>query len=110
VSKVLNRSRRSFLEKKFKRTISYGVITPEMEQMYSDSIILESEEELPAVEKSHTLDGTSMAGRPSKDGGDSIGRTSSSVNGDDEAPAAKQVQTPESPKRSGLLRKLRIHH
>jgi len=85
VNKVLHRSRRSFLAK-HKRTISYGKILPDMEAMHSNdsAIILESDGESPRHDKHqhhhllhrehHSNDHSLLdVGRPSKDGGDSIG-------------------------------------
>lgn len=71
VSRVMHRSRRSLLSKNNKRTVSHGVITPEMEQMYSDAVVIASDDmdsDLPAADR--------------LDGGESIGRSSESAQGD----------------------------
>lgn len=76
VNKVLSRQRRSFLAKN-KRTISHGVITAEMEQMYSD-MVLNDGESFSAVDST-----SGHQSRPSKDGSDSIVSTDGSGAGDE---------------------------
>lgn len=107
VAKVLHRSRRSFLSKNSRRAVSHGKINPAVAQMYSDdAVLLETEGESPPREKNDPLLSQVMT----KD--ESIGRASSSVNGDDYPPAAKQIRhsedSPGSPKRRGMLSKLKI--
>ncbi|KAJ4396367.1 hypothetical protein N0V93_000586 [Gnomoniopsis smithogilvyi] len=48
VSRVMSRHRRSFLAKS-KRTISHGLITPEMEQMYSDIAVTSDSDASPVL-------------------------------------------------------------
>lgn len=48
VSRVLSRQRHSFLNKYNKRTISHGYITPEMEQMYKDAVVVISDSDMSA--------------------------------------------------------------
>jgi hypothetical protein len=121
VSKLQARSRRSFLNKTNKRTLSHGIITPEMERLHTSgpTPIPEAQTESPLT----------LAGRLSKDGGESLDRTESSGTGDDEAPAAPRVvsgasvngggdgsvrgslDTPKADserRKSGVLRKLRL--
>ncbi|TPX14398.1 uncharacterized protein E0L32_005362 [Thyridium curvatum] len=113
VAKVFHRSRRSFLSKSSRRAVvSHGKIAPGVAQMYSGSTaaLVESEEgesPPPALDKSDPLLGQVVT----QDG--SVGRASSSLNGDDDyPPAAKQVRTsedsPGSPKRRGVLGKLKM--
>lgn len=74
--------------------------------MYSDAALLESEGESPPLEKNDPL----LSQILTKD--DSIGRASSSLNGDDYPPQATQVRhsedSPASPKRRSMLSKLKM--
>ncbi|KAH8785598.1 hypothetical protein F5883DRAFT_515185 [Diaporthe sp. PMI_573] len=85
ISRVESRQRRSF-RAKHKRTISHGLITPEMEQMYSMVAVTSDSESSPTredLERLPTIPGTPAVGHmarpPSKDGGISI--TSASTGG-----------------------------
>jgi hypothetical protein len=118
ISKLQARSRRSFLSKTNRRTISHGIITPEMQRMHTEAATI------PEIEVG-TMP-TTIAGRVSKDGGESLDRTDSSWTADDDAPAAPRVVSSGSPtgnasgrqsldapkveteKRRSLLRKIRM--
>ncbi len=102
-------SRRSFLAK-YKRTTNHGKLLPEMEtSMYSDPVIIESDSESPSsgVHSLTVGDSPSLDSRPSKDGGDSFGRKSSSIfRGDDD----HGLHPPEITKqRHSMLRKFGFH-
>lgn len=83
MNRVQSRQRRSF-RAKYKRATSHGIITPEMEQMYSEMVAVCSDsEDSPAKEdvtRLPTIPGTPavahMARPPSKDGGISIASNS----------------------------------
>lgn len=83
ISRVESRQRRSF-RAKYKRTISHGLITPEMEQMYSDTVAVTSDSDSSPTREGHnrlpTIPGTPAVGHmvrpPSKDGGVSLASTS----------------------------------
>ncbi|POS73002.1 hypothetical protein DHEL01_v208599 [Diaporthe helianthi] len=86
ISRVESRQRRSF-RAKHKRTISHGLITPEMEQMYSMVAVTSDSESASTredLERLPTIPGTPAVGHmarpPSKDGGISIASTSTGDN------------------------------
>ncbi|KAL1864868.1 hypothetical protein Daus18300_007435 [Diaporthe australafricana] len=87
ISRVESRQRRSFRAKN-KRTISHGLITPEMEQMYSDLVAVTSDSESSPtredLERLPTIPGTPAMGHlarpPSKDGAISLESTSTGDN------------------------------
>ncbi|KAI7786381.1 hypothetical protein LA080_003622 [Diaporthe eres] len=87
ISRVESRQRRSFRAKN-KRTISHGLITPEMEQMYSDMVAVTSDSEYSPtreeLDRLPTIPGTPAVGHmarpPSKDGGVSLASTSTGDN------------------------------
>ncbi|KAF6807504.1 hypothetical protein CSOJ01_08157 [Colletotrichum sojae] len=97
-NRVMARTRRSFLHGKHKRTISHGVITPQMAAMYGD---LASDADSTAVLEHDAAFTASLASlpmsRPSKDGGDSL----LSHSGGDLSPV-----TSEQGRRSSIFRKL----
>lgn len=87
ISRVESRQRRSF-RAKHKRTISHGLITPEMEQMYSDMVAVTSDSESSPtredLQRLPTIPGTPAVGHmarpPSKDGGISLASISTGDN------------------------------
>ena len=74
--------------------------------MYSDAaVVLDSDGESLKQEKHNTMGSSSLDGRPSKDGGDSLTRSStSSINED----LDKDMFPSVSPKRRSVLKKLRL--
>lgn len=93
VAKVLHRTRRSFMAK-HKRTISHGFLDPQSEMMYSEVVDEAGEEAL----LEHDAEGSQSpsAGRPSKDGADSLSSDGGSVR-------SRQ-------RRRGFFKKLGFHH
>ncbi len=74
IHKALNRHRRSFLIK-HKRALSYGMIAPSADRMYSDLAVHPEMDSLDEIALSNS--------RSSKDGTDSLGRTEGSTAGGD---------------------------
>ncbi|EOO02607.1 hypothetical protein UCRPA7_1901 [Phaeoacremonium minimum UCRPA7] len=107
ITRVLSRQRRSFLSSRNKRTISHGLITKEMEQMYSDPVI-DSDLDSPTIPSGKRFE---PLGRPStSDGGDSMERPSTS-NDESRDPAQLRVSTEHTHKRRhSLLGKFGFHH
>ncbi|KAH8893326.1 hypothetical protein GQ53DRAFT_822028 [Thozetella sp. PMI_491] len=96
VSKALSRHRRSFLAK-HKRTISHGMITPEMERMHSiDLALLRETETLGSVDSAPR----SSNSRASKDDSDSFTPTESSAREEPASPTS-----PTSTKSAHFLRR-----
>lgn len=126
VTRVQSRQRRSFLAKN-KRATSHGIITPEMEQMYSEMVAVYSDSEPSPGREEHgglsTIPGTpaisSMARPPSKDGGASFASDSTDDHGN---PADRHHHRPhlrqpsdggmsaKSGKRRNFMQKLGISH
>ncbi len=118
VHKVLQRSKRSFLSRHHKRATDYGKIVSGMmghTGSFADMVIVESDSESTHDHHGHghgqhkaagSTDSPSLDSRPSKDGGDSFGRHSSStINGDDD----HALHPPEIQKRRTVMQKLRLH-
>ncbi|ORY64938.1 uncharacterized protein BCR38DRAFT_431383 [Pseudomassariella vexata] len=101
-ARTLQRSRRSF-HNKYKRTISYGKITPEMEQQFRNmsSAIGSNDSAIDMTEDRH-----------SKDGNESIDRTDVSTHKPDSPTTAQPAQfeqKAESPRRRTFFGKFRSH-
>ncbi|CAN8106085.1 unnamed protein product [Discula destructiva] len=120
VSRAISRHRRSFLAGKNRRTISHGLITAEMEQMYSDVAVTSDSDASPVIPQSAQLP-TISDQRPVSGGADSF-RSTSTSGGDHEDAAPRSPRQPRfsvdstaSPgrrRRRSLLEKLGIrrHH
>lgn len=125
VSRVHSRHRRSFLAKN-KRATSHGIITPEMEQIYSGMTSGSSESEhspnRDGAGRLPTIPDTPVVGHtprpPSKDGGASFASNSSDGHGNS-ADQRHHFRTRlssdggssvKSSKRRGMMERLGIHH
>ncbi|KAK2019131.1 hypothetical protein LZ32DRAFT_653293 [Colletotrichum eremochloae] len=100
--RVTARTRRSFLQK-HRRTISHGVITPQMAALYSQEVLVESEAEVifEADRPSNASHFSLPVGRPhSKDGAESI----ISHNGGDLSPVLSAQSG--SSRRNSLFKKI----
>ncbi|WYZ41762.1 hypothetical protein EsH8_V_000657 [Colletotrichum jinshuiense] len=99
-NRVMARTRRSFLHNKHKRTISHGVLTPQMAALYSSETLAEAHESalLDHDAPSNASESSLPAGRFSKDGAESF----LSRSGGDLSP----VTSAQSPRRGSLLKKL----
>lgn len=126
MSRVHSRQRRSFLAKN-KRATSHGIITPEMEQMYSEMVAVCSDSEPSPGRGDHsrlsTIPGTPALGHvarpPSKDGGASFASDSTDDHGDpaDRLHHGAHLRlssdggsSAKSGKRRNLMQKLGISH
>lgn len=108
VSRVLSRHRRSFLAKNSKRTISYGRITAEMEQMYSSSTgAIASNETSPTVSQAAQLPSPGSR-RPSSGGADSFRSGSTAGEHEDAAPKSLMGDKAGRGRRRSFLQKLGI--
>ena len=108
VSRVMHRSRRSFLSKHNKRTTSHGVITREMEAMYSDALSADggdSSHDAASVLVIYPHDGG--IARHQQDGAESVGRSSASTHGDGDDHRTAEPSSPGGrSRRRSLLNKL----
>ncbi|ROW00831.1 hypothetical protein VMCG_06511 [Cytospora schulzeri] len=132
VTRVQSRQRRSFLAKN-KRATSHGIITPEMEQMYSEMVAVYSDSEASPGREDHgrlpTIPGTPammggnmMARPPSKDGGASFASDSTNDDHDHATTADRRHHrfhmrlssdggaSAKSGKRRNFMQKLGISH
>ncbi|KAJ4413937.1 hypothetical protein N0V82_008242 [Gnomoniopsis sp. IMI 355080] len=96
VSRVMSRHRRSFLAKS-KRTISHGLITPEMEQMYSDVAVTSDSDASPVLAQDARLPDNPV--RPTSGGAHSFDSAST---GDREDAAPKSPNWRSSRQRTSL--------
>lgn len=113
VSRVVSRHRRSFLAKS-KRTISHGLITPEMEQMYSDVTVISDSDASPILVQDARLPGAPT--RPTSGGANSF-NSASTVDHEDAAPKSpnqhsrqrSSISSTGHGRRRSLMERLGLH-